>query len=96
MILVQHVVERYRALSPDGFWAEFSSNGKHLSYTAITTHLRAQRALADKRMAEQARQEYGALFESVFSYRHGSGQRVMTTNQKIAEKYRELHSEGCT
>lgn len=80
-------------MSPDDFWAKFSTDGKHLSYTTITNCLRAQRALADKSTAEQPRQEYGASFESIFSYRHGCRQCVMTTDQKIAANYHELHPE---
>jgi hypothetical protein len=93
MIPTQHIVERYRALSPDGFWVEFSTEGKRQSYTRITTSLRTQRASADKDTAERARLEYGASFDTVFSYRLGSGRRVMNTNQKIAERYRELHTD---
>jgi hypothetical protein len=81
-------------LSPDGFWAEFSVNGKRQSYTAITNHLRAERVLADMHTAERARREYGASFDAAFSYRHGSRRVVMTTNQKIVERYRERHPEG--
>jgi hypothetical protein len=91
----QYIVERYRALLPDGFWAKFSMKGKRHSYTTITNCLRTQHALADKSTAEKARQEYGASFDTVFSYHHGGRQRVMNTNQKIAAKYRELHPEEC-
>jgi hypothetical protein len=81
-------------LSPDGFWAKFSTKGERHSYTTMNC-LRMQHALADKSTAEQARQEYGATFDTVFSYHHGGRQRVMNTNQKIAAKYWELHPEEC-
>jgi hypothetical protein len=87
----QHIVKSYRDLSPDGFWNRFTANGKRMTYTAITKHLRAERTAADRSLADQARKRYGDDFASKFNYRCGNQILVMKTDQKIAERYRMLH-----
>lgn len=89
----QHIVKSYRDLSPDGFWNRFSVNGKHMTYTAITKHLRAERTAADRSLADQARERYGDEFAAKFNYRCGNQILVMKTDQKIAERYRMLHPQ---
>ena len=84
-------MKSYQDLSPNGFWGKFSVNGKHMTYTAITKHLRQERTIADKLLANQAKKEYGDKFASNFNYRCGNQILVMKMDQKIAERYRILH-----
>lgn len=63
-----------------------------MTYTAITKHLRQERTTTDKLLAIQAKEKYGDKFALNFSYRCGNKILVMKTDQKIAERYRMLHS----
>lgn len=78
-------------MSPDGFWQKFSDNGRHLNYSAIIKRLCQDRTAADHILARQAKEEYGDEFASKFSYRCGNQIKVMSSDQKIAERYRALH-----
>ena len=78
-------------MSPSGFWDKFSSDGHHMSYSAIVKHLCQEHVAADQHLAELARREYSEEFTLKFSYCCGSERLVMKTNQKIAERYCELH-----
>jgi hypothetical protein len=62
-----------------------------MTYTAIIKHLCKERTVADKLLANQAKEEYGGEFASKFSYRCGNQILVMKMDQKIAERYRMLH-----
>ena len=87
-IYLQAVVERYRACTPEQFWAEFRDDkGRYLSYMAIAAWLTAERVAANEHVAKRARMEYSNSFDSVFSYRKGSSHFVMTDPSKIAAKY---------
>jgi len=90
---LQRIVKSYQDLSPDGFWKKWSVNGRHLTYTAIIKCLRQERTATDGILARQAKEEYDAdEFASKFSYRCGNQIMIMKTDQKIAERYRKLHS----
>jgi hypothetical protein len=89
--VVQMIVERWRQSSPADFWAEFSSEGKHLSFTAITERLRLSRKAEDERICELAKIEYGTLFAETFSYRKGGVTKVMTDPAIVAKHWRSLH-----
>jgi uncharacterized protein YycO len=84
------VVERWRKGTPDQFWAEFSGDGKNMSFTAITKRLRQIRVTEDQELAEKARQEYGDSFATTFSYRRGGNIYIMTDPTTIANHYRSL------
>jgi hypothetical protein len=84
------VVERWRQGTPAEFWAEFSSDGKHLSFTAIVERLRLSRKAQDERISVIAKAEYGASFAEHFYYRKGGSTRVMTDPAIIAKHYRAL------
>jgi hypothetical protein len=90
--VMQAVVERYREGTKEDFWAEFrDSKGRCLSFTAIAARLTVERVVENSRVAKRARIEYGDSFDSVFSYRKGSGCIVMKDPTSIANKYREFH-----
>lgn len=84
------VVERWREGTPTQFWAEFSVDGKYMSFAAITKHLRQMRIAKDQKLAEKARQEYGDSFAATFSYRRGGNIFIMTDPSTIAKLYRSL------
>lgn len=85
------MVERWRQSSPEDFWAEFSSdNGKYMTFTAISQHLRQSRLADDAKLAEAVKDRYGELFPDHFSYRRGGEVRVMVDATAIANRYRGL------
>lgn len=47
---------------------------------------------ADQLLAEQAKDEYGDEFDSVFEYRRGGEHIVRNKQSAIAKCYRSLHS----
>ncbi|THH08333.1 hypothetical protein EW146_g9030 [Bondarzewia mesenterica] len=63
------VVQCYRMTTVAKFWAEFSlKNSKHMTFTAITIHLRELRKAEDEEVSKRVRDEYGADFNSTFVY----------------------------
>jgi hypothetical protein len=84
------IVERWRKGTPNQFWAEFSVDGKHMTFSAITKCLCETRLADDKELAEVAKQEYGDLFAQTFSYRRGGKVFIMTDPTSIANRYRSL------
>lgn len=86
----QVIVSRWRQGSPAEFWAEFSVDGKYLTYTAIVARLAQQREAEDATLAEAALSEYGSAFAETFKYRRGSQWFVMQKPSIIAKHYRAL------
>jgi hypothetical protein len=92
LTVLQVMVERWRASTPDQFWSEFSyDDGRHMPFTAITAALRQQRQATDEAVAARARAEYGESFPAHFTYRRGNEVFVMTKPSAIAKHYRSLH-----
>lgn len=82
-------MERYRKSSAEDFWAEFSDNGKRISYTAIVSRLREQRKAQDEQVAAQAVSEHGPI-----TYRQGNRHAItMCKPYAIAKAYRS-HCEA--
>jgi hypothetical protein len=93
LLSFQAVVECFRRGTPEDFWRKFMDDkGKYLSFTAIAARLTTERVKENQILAERARAEYGADFESQFSYRKGSVHKVMKDPTMIAKRYRQLHS----
>lgn len=88
--IYQIIVSRWRQGSPADFWAEFSMDGKYLTYTAIVARLAQLREAEDATLAETARSEYGSAFADTFKYRRGSNWFVMRKPSIIAKHYRAL------
>ncbi|KAJ3970451.1 hypothetical protein EV361DRAFT_915772 [Lentinula raphanica] len=62
----KYVAERYNSGSPEEFWAEFSSNGQRFNWTKISKQLRSIRTVNERKLAAQAKAEYGDRFSKVF------------------------------
>ncbi|KAJ7652341.1 hypothetical protein DFH06DRAFT_534806 [Mycena polygramma] len=89
------LVEHYRQGTPDEFWSAFrTKDGGKMSYTAICAAIRSERKNVDRDLAAQARREYGADFNSKFSYRCSKTNTrvVMTKDSSIAKEYKRLQS----
>ncbi|KAH9026656.1 hypothetical protein EDB84DRAFT_1563675 [Lactarius hengduanensis] len=81
----------WQELTEAGFWQKFTAGGQSMSYTAICEALKEERMAADRRVAEQARDQYGDGFGTVFEYRRGSEHVVRNKSSAIARHYRSLH-----
>jgi hypothetical protein len=85
------MVERWRKGTPEEFWQEFShDNGRRMTFTAISRHLRQQRISEDNATAERAKAEYGPSFFEHFNYTHKNQAMEMTDATSIAKRYRTL------
>ncbi|KAJ6464173.1 hypothetical protein C8R47DRAFT_1026360 [Mycena vitilis] len=87
------LVKHYRQGTPDEFWSAFKTkDGGKMSYTAICAAIRSERKDVDRDLAAQARREYGADFNSKFSYRCSKTNTrvVMTKDSSIAKEYKRL------
>ncbi|KAG1752751.1 uncharacterized protein EDB91DRAFT_1343747 [Suillus paluster] len=65
------IVECYRQSSPEEFWAKFSVDGEHATFTTIVQKLRDARKAAHSRIVQQAHEEFGPAFDAHFTYRRG-------------------------
>jgi hypothetical protein len=65
-----------------------------MKFTMIIQKLRDMRMSVDSRLAEQARGEYGATFNTHFTYRRGGQEFVMTKASAVAKRYIELTGKG--
>jgi len=63
-----------------------------MSYTAICKALKEERVAANRRLTEQAKDEYGGEFSSIFEYRRGGEHLVKNKQSAIARQYRSLHT----
>jgi hypothetical protein len=89
---MQAVVEQYCEGTKEDFWAEFRDlKGTCLSFMAIAAHLTAEHVVENGHVAKRAQIEYGDSFDSVVSYRKGSGRIVMKDPTRIANKYCKVH-----
>ena len=61
-----------------------------MNFTKIIVELAEQWVAADKALAQQATDEYGALFPSVFSYQKSGVSHVMVKLAHIAKRYCQL------
>ncbi|KAF9046754.1 hypothetical protein BJ165DRAFT_1474000 [Panaeolus papilionaceus] len=84
------IVARWRWLSHEEFWQDFTHDGTHMAFSSMTTHLSAIRAREDKQLAERARLEYGDQFAAVFCYSKEGHQIVKTRNLDIAKQFRKI------
>ncbi|KAG2133269.1 uncharacterized protein EDB93DRAFT_1175107 [Suillus bovinus] len=84
------IIECYRQGSPEQFWATFSAKGEHMKYSAIVDKLHDVRKSTQSRIVEQVRREFGATFDTDFTYRRGGGEYVMTRPSAIVKRYFEL------
>jgi hypothetical protein len=62
-----------------------------MSYKAICEALQRERMANDKIVTEQAKEEYGDRFDSIFTYRRGGQLFVMKKESAIAKHYHSLH-----
>lgn len=75
----------------EAFWAQYTSNGRRLSWTQITSRLMQERMERDERQAKAARAEYGDLtVHPEFQYRKANTTRATTSSRGIARVYRRL------
>ena len=75
----------------EDFWCEFAdSDGKRMSYTAITKKLVDLRIIEDEKLAAKAKAEYGCKFADVFSYKKGGKTYTKTKASGIAQQYRRI------
>ena len=86
----QDIVQCWRTLSEEGFWAKFTVDGHVMSYTAISNQLKEERMAADHQLAEEARVKYGKDFDLMFEYRRGGTHLVRDKESAIAKRYRSL------
>ncbi|KZV93498.1 hypothetical protein EXIGLDRAFT_835680 [Exidia glandulosa HHB12029] len=90
----KYLVAAYRKSgSVAQFWKDFSSADGHLTFTDITKLLRERRKAANSRIVELAKEKYGSLFNSTFSYRKSGKRYVMTRPHVIARRYIALKNE---
>lgn len=76
--------------TPDAFWAEFSTDGKHFTWKAICARLRDLRVVRDEELTVEAKAEYGDRFTQVFSNRG----KVMVDKSSIARRYLSLKNNS--
>ncbi|KAH9032488.1 hypothetical protein EDB85DRAFT_2145603 [Lactarius pseudohatsudake] len=88
------IATSWQELTEKGFWLKFSIDHQPMSYTAICEVLKEERAAANRRLAQQAKDEYGDGFSSVFEYRRGSDHLVKNKQSAIARQYRSLQMAG--
>ncbi|KAH9011179.1 hypothetical protein EDB83DRAFT_2580439, partial [Lactarius deliciosus] len=88
------IATSWQELTEKGFWLKFSTDHQPMSYTAICEVLKEERAAANRRLAQQAKDEYGDGFSSVFEYRRGSDHLVKNNQSAIAKQYRSLQMAG--
>jgi len=75
----------------DAFWAEYSSNGRRLSWTQLTACLMQGRMKRDEMQAKAARAEYGDLTaHRAFRYTKSNVTQATTSARGIARIYRQL------
>lgn len=72
--------------TPEAFWAEFSGDKGHFTWSLISARLRHLRAAHDEQLTNNARSEYGERFAQVF---HNRG-KVMVDKTAIARRYLSL------
>ncbi|KAH9022117.1 hypothetical protein EDB85DRAFT_1871532, partial [Lactarius pseudohatsudake] len=84
----------WRVLMEKGFWLKFLIDHQPMSYTAICEVLKEERAAANCRLAQQAKDEYGDGFCSVFEYQRGSDHHVKNNQSAIAKQYCSLQMAG--
>jgi hypothetical protein len=65
-----------------------------MDWTAILSAIRRENADGDRRLAEQARKEYGSNFPQAFSYRKGGQTRTYQKDAEVARRYRQLKGIG--
>lgn len=88
---LQMIVSRWHQSGEINFWKDFSDGrGHHLNYKAIVKRLTQIRITEDQRLADEARNHYGANFSKVFWYKKGGAFHVKTKNSDIAKQYRQL------
>ena len=86
----QILVTRWREGTPEDFWAEFSEGGKSLGYKVILRRLAAERKATNEGLLQQARSEYGAAFDTKFSYMKDGQRHVKTKASDVAKQYLSL------
>jgi len=96
MILwIQYIVQRWREGSEANFWKEFSdSTGTRMNYTTIINRLKVLRVGGNDQLAEQAKEEYGDRFTSMFVYKKNGQVHVMCKSADIARMYQKLRAES--
>ncbi|KAG1901177.1 uncharacterized protein F5891DRAFT_950945, partial [Suillus fuscotomentosus] len=88
------IIQCYRQGSPEEFWAKFSIDGEHMTFTTIIQKLRDVRKETHSHIMQQAYEEFGATFNAHFTYRRGGKEYVMTKPSAIAKRYTELTGKG--
>ncbi len=85
------IVKRWRQSSEEDFWHEFAnSNGKRMTYTAITKKLADLRIIEDEKLAAKVKVEYGCKFADVFSYKKGGKTYTKTKASGVAHQYQRI------
>lgn len=87
----QHIAMSWQELTEAGFCRKFTASSQSMSYTAICEVLKEEHMAADRRVAEQARDQYSNGFGTVFEYRRGSEHVVRNKSLAIARHYCSLH-----
>ena len=84
------IIKRWRQSSEEDFWHEFAdSDGKQMTYTAITKKLADLHIIEDEKLAAKAKAEYGCKFD-VFSYKKGGKTYTKTKASGIAHQCRRI------
>ena len=65
-----------------------------MNYTTIINRLKVLRVGGNDRLAEQAKEEYGDRFTSMFVYKKNGQVHVMCKSADIARMYQKLRAES--
>jgi hypothetical protein len=78
---------------PEDFWKEFSVNGHAMKFTRIVDKLCRQCSISNDNVVAHAHEEYGDVFNSLFSYCKGDEVHAMRNKSEIACCYQLLKKQ---
>jgi hypothetical protein len=81
------LVSRWRKGTPEDFWTEFGEGGKPVGYKSILRQLAEERKATNKRLHQQAKDEFGTAFDATFSYMKNGRRHVKTKASDVAKQY---------
>jgi len=85
----QYLMTEYQSMGSEAFWGKWSKDGVRYSASKILVGLQEEWTSRDKRIADQARAEYGGdEFQRQFAYKKGGMVGACAKNSAIASRYR--------